>query len=1264
MSVPVSVEWEAPSTHQITEFESFDYVNCVGCDVSPEMGYMPMFNDMIELQGNPSGVRVELTNLFTESVPSNEQTIVRDLGLNNNDFMVTAEVVESRGVSYAQIAVTTIRSGSGRSGMERLLSANILITPEYRGRSYSTRALSFAASSVLASGEWYKIGIQETGMYMLDHSTLQSLGVDVSSLMMDDVNLYGNGEGILPEENWVYRHDDLKLNAIEAVDNNSNGFLDPDDYFIFYGVGPDTWRNAGTKFTYDQHYYSDTSFYFVGINIEPAKRVGTQAQMLGGTDVTSFSEMAHYESNDVNLIKSGRNWYGERFDILTDYSIPFFIPNIDQSSPAQVDVTTCSQSYGSSETFTIVVNGGIGSGSHNIAALSPGSYEFARAGSSNVSFTPNSSTVTVDINYSQNTPSAFGYLNYVTLNCRRDLNMNGDVMDFRDLASVGVGNVSNFILTNASAIHAIWDVSDPTTASSMDNTLIGSDRHFSTATDTLREFVAFTGSNLSVPMALGSVANQDLHSMAVADMFILTHPDFMAQANELAQFHRDCDGMTVSVVTPQQIYNEFSSGAQDITAIRMFMKMFYDRAGSDPTLLPKYLLLFGDASYDPKDRIGGNTNFIPTYQSPNSISLVGSFVSDDYFGILDDSEAMVNNQPVDIGIGRIPVNNLADAQAMVDKIIYYANCNGLSGTAESCASGGNETVYGDWRTKLCFVGDDEDSNIHMGDSDIMVDSVMANAPEMNVEKIYLDAYVQESTPGGNRYPDAADGISRAVQDGVLIMNYIGHGGEVGWAHERILDIPTINSWNNLNNMPLFMTATCEFTRFDDPGRVSAGERVFLNHNGGGVGMLTTTRLVFSGDNRELGKDFWGTVFDEPNNEPLRLGDIVMITKVNSTNGSHNHRSFSLIGDPAMQLAIPEHNVITNTVNGLPATGPADTIRALSTVTITGEIQDVFGTKLTGFNGVVYPTVYDKEVNVTTLQNDGGSAFNFDTRKNVIYKGKATVTNGDFSFTFVVPKDIVYTYGTGRVSYYAFDDNANDAHGFTENVYVGGTDTSVALDAVGPEISLYMNDENFVFGGMTDENPILLAKVFDENGINTVGSGIGHDIVATLDENTSQAIVLNDYYETDLDTYQSGSVRYPYSDLSEGTHTLTFKIWDVHNNSSEERTEFIVSSSAALALDHVLNYPNPFTTYTEFWFEHNQVCENLDVSIQIFTISGTVVKNINGIYHTDGFRVDPIEWDGRDDFGDQLAKGTYVYRVKVTTPTGDSVEKFEKLVILK
>ncbi|MBL4707230.1 MAG: type IX secretion system sortase PorU, partial [Flavobacteriales bacterium] len=497
--------------------------------------------------------------------------------------------------------------------------------------------------------------------------------------------------------------------------------------------------------------------------------------------------------------------------------------------------------------------------------------------------------------------------------------------------------------------------------------------------------------------------------------------------------------------------------------------------------------------------------------------------------------------------------------------------------------------------------------------------------------------------------------------GALFINYTGHGGETGWTGERVLGILEITGWENLNNLPVFITATCEFSRFDDPLRTSGGELVLLNPKGGGIGLMTTTRLVFSSPNYLMNRTFYDKVFDKKaNGDVKRLGDIFLEVK-NFNAYSPNSRNFSLLGDPAIRMAIPKENVITTTINGQ-AVSQTDTLNALSEVTITGIIADNNGNRITDFNGFVYPTVFDKVEIKSTLNNDGGGVFKFETRDRRIFKGKATVTNGDFSFTFVVPKDISYSFGTGKISYYA-ENQQVDANGYSQDFIIGGSNPNVVEDNEGPEMELYMNDESFVFGGITDNNPKLLVKLDDDQGVNTVGSGIGHDLVAILDENTKDAFILNDYYEASVDDHTKGIVNFPFSELSEGKHVLRVKAWDVANNSSEKSIEFNVVKDRVVKIENLVNYPNPFSTNTEFIFQHNQAGVVLDIKLEVFTISGKLVKSIDKMIVNEGFVSRDIRWNGRDEFGDRIGKGVYMYKLKIRSANGSTSEKYEKLVIL-
>ncbi|MGB3075802.1 MAG: type IX secretion system sortase PorU, partial [Chitinophagales bacterium] len=812
----------------------------------------------------------------------------------------------------------------------------------------------------------------------------------------------------------------------------------------------------------------------------------------------------------------------------------------------------------------------------------------------------------------------------------------------------------------------ILDVTDPINCRRQATVANGNQLQFTALGDTLHEYVIFSDNEGITPTAIGKISNQDLHGLPQASYLIVTPGSLLSFANQLADFHRSKSVLTVNVVTVDQIHNEYSSGTQDIVAIRDFTRMFYKRAGTDPQLLPKYICLFGDGSYDNKGNIDGNKGLIPTFQSANSVSATSSFVSDDFYGLLDDNEGgnvLDPNAKLDIAIGRLPVNNEDQSAAILNKINIY----------------GSSQSFGNWRNVVTFVADDEDNNTHIKDADEVAVEVAAKYPVYNFDKIYFDSYQQISIPGGTRYPDANTAINNRICNGTLLMNYVGHGGVGGWAHERVLQISDIESYTNLYKLTLFVTATCEFSKYDDPAIESAGEMLLSNTKGGAIALVTTVRLVYSSANRLMNQGFMDNVFLPVDGVIPPLGEVFRKGK-NSIGGDTNNRKFTLLGDPALTLNYPTFNVVTTAINSHPVGTVNDTIKALQLVTIEGKVNDLNGNVMSAFNGTLYPTVYDKPITYQTLSNDPASQVrNFTLQKNIIYNGKASVKSGIFSFSFVVPKDISYQYGFGKLSYYA-EDGTVDANGYKNDVVIGGVSDSASFDDKGPEVKVYMNDEKFVRGGITDESPSVLVKLNDANGVNTVGTGIGHDIAGTLDNDSKNTLVMNDFYSADLDSYQSGEARYPLSSMSEGLHTIVVKAWDVYNNSSEGSTEFIVSTSAELALAHVLNYPNPFTTRTEFMFEHNMPGQMLDVMVQVYTISGKLVKTIqqsvmpemvafNGTGCSDagtagGYRVNGIFWDGKDDYGDVIGKGVYVYKLTVQADNGMKADTFEKLVILK
>jgi hypothetical protein len=709
------------------------------------------------------------------------------------------------------------------------------------------------------------------------------------------------------------------------------------------------------------------------------------------------------------------------------------------------------------------------------------------------------------------------------------------------------------------------------------------------------------------------------------------------------------------VVSLEQVYNEYGSGGADITAIRDFIKDLYNRSTNNRF---KYVLLFGDASYDYKDRLSGNTNYIPTYQSSFSFSLGSSFITDDYFAYMNVGEAInFNGAVMDLGLGRIPVETLGQAQSYVEKIKRYV---------------AGQDRFGDWRNRILLMADDVDElwerSYFVPNSESLEARAKATSGSYNVEKIYLDAYQQQTTTGSQSYPEARRDMYRKVQRGCLLTNYIGHGGEIGLASERLLQLADVTSWSNNDALSLFLTITCEFTRFDDPKRVSAGEQLLVNPNGGAIALLSTTRVVGVQGAVDLNSAIFDTILVRPDGNPQTLGQIIRAAKNDSyVIGRSTKTKFSLIGDPALRLAVPYYKVNTSTLNGKPINSALqDTAKALSLVQITGEVADLNGLKLSDFDGVLSVSVFDKVAQRQTLVNDGvGAPVGFKDQSSLIYRGKVQVSKGDFSFEFRVPLGINYQFGNGRISYYAFDAQERDASGYYDSIVVGGYNENAPIDNIGPEIELFMNDASFVRGGITGESPFIYARLTDSAGINTVGNGVGQDLRAVLNNKTDQPYILNEFYEADLNSYRSGEVRYQLFDLDPGDYTIEMRAFDIYNNPTEVSTDFVVAESADLALKRVLNYPNPFTTYTEFQFEHNRANQNLEVQVQIFTVSGKLVKTINQEINSLGNRVTGIKWDGLDDYGDKIGKGVYIYRLKVRSQLDNSqADEYEKLVILR
>jgi hypothetical protein len=1112
---------------------------------------------------------------------------------------------------------------------------------------------TYATQSVLNTGNVYKIAIKETGIYKVDIALLNSLGISTANLTSSAIKLYGNTGKMLGEANNSIKYDDLKENAIDIIDGG-DGIFNNNDYFIFYAQGVDYWLkdSINSRFIHQKNLYAQETYYYIVINSNGA-RVGLAINpSTANTIVSTYNERYFFEENTVNLLNSGKEWLGNEFSNLPGRSLSrtlaIELKNYIAGQPVQLFSNVAARS-GTPTRFDVLVNN---SQVQQIflASVTGGVLDvFANEQQVLSTYNTNQAIQNIVFNYVPTGGTAQAWLNWFELHTRAQLSMNNtNQLSFRDWASVGNSNVSSFTISNTTNVVQVWDVTEPTQPQKQNTVFNNGIVSFNQSTSYLREYIAFNN-NFLLPIAKEKMPVQNLHNCQPVDLIIITHNSLNSEAQRLANHHIQKDNLKVIVVTPNAIYNEFSGGMQDVAGIRDFIKMYYDKFKNTNTPL-KNVLLFGDASYDYLDRINNNTNKVPCWESNNSFDPLQTYVTDDFFGYLDDAENINSNSPtlLDIGIGRIPATTTQEAKAYVDKVIQYTSPSSL----------------GAWRNQITFVADDEDGNLHLNDAEVLSGTVTTTANSFVQQKIYVDAYKQESASGGARYPLVNEAINNKIFNGNLIWNYSGHGGYRRLADEAVLDLDMVNSWTNENKLPLFITATCDFAPYDDPLQFSIGENIILKPKAGGIALMTTTRVVFAYSNRIINNNYLRYAMQRnPNQFYNTLGEANKLAKnfTATTSGDViNNRKFTLLGDPAITIAYPKYFVKTTQINGKPYSQFVDTINALENIVIEGEVQNHSLSTFSNFNGTVFLSVYDKPQQISTLANDPSSiTTNFNNSGNILYKGSANVINGKFSINFIAPKDMQYNINTGAINYYAQNDTT-DANG-NDFIMIGGTAINNTIDNEGPQIKAFLNDFKFINGSLTNDNPLLLVKLSDSSGINTSNIGIGHEITAIIDGDTRNTIVLNDFYEAEQNNYTKGSIQFKLPKLAQGHHQIVIKAWDVFNNSNQFVLNCRVGDENELELDKVLNYPNPFTTNTSFWFEHNKPNENLDVSVRIYTITGKLVKTIKQTINTQGNRSFEIMWNGKDDYGDKLSTGVYIYSLSVKAPTGTAIIKTEKLM---
>lgn len=754
-----------------------------------------------------------------------------------------------------------------------------------------------------------------------------------------------------------------------------------------------------------------------------------------------------------------------------------------------------------------------------------------------------------------------------------------------------------------------------------------------------------------------NITNQNHHADSAADMVIIipTSQKLLKQANRLADFHRQHDGMRVNVVPADELFNEFSSGTPDANAYRRYMKMLYDRAETEADM-PSHLLLFGDCVWDNRMLTQDCHNMSPddyllVFESENSFSETTCYADDGFYCLLDDGEGanLLTSDRPDIAVGRFPVTTEAEAKIMVDKTIGYVE---------------NKNA-GSWQNTIVFMGDDGDANVHMHDVNEVADATISAHPEYLVRKIMWDAYPQETSASGHGYPAVTNLIKRLQSSGALIFDYGGHGRPDQVSHENVLRLTDFKAFSN-KNLPLWVTATCDIMPYDGV-EPTIGEAAVLNENGGAMAFFGTARTVFVPYNKAINRAFMKYVLTyDSNGKPITIGEAQRLTKsyliTSSEDRSANKLQYQLLGDPAVALHLPTQKVVVDSINGISVndTQKKATLQAGSIATISGHIEGN-----NDFTGLVSATVRDSRELITCNMNasaDADSAFTFYDYTKYLFNGSDSIKNGKFHLSFAVPMDINYSDKAGIMNFHAVSgDKQMLAHGYCTNFIVGGTAT-VDNDSIGPSIFCYLNSPSFVNGGNVNSTPYFVAQITDANGINSTGNGIGHDLQLIIDGDMAKTYTLNDNFVYDFGTYTSGTTYYQIPELSAGKHTLKFRAWDILNNSSTVSLDFNVVRGLTPKLFNVGVTKNPASTSTTFIINHDRMGTTMDVDIDVFDASGRLLwtRHESGV-STDGAYTST--WNLCTDNGQQLQTGVYLYRVRVACEGSSQASKANKLVVI-
>ena len=1107
-------------------------------------------------------------------------------------------------------------------------------------------------NSVLSEHTWHRLTVTHEGVYKLDYATLEAMGVDMQTLNPDQIRIFGNPSGALPEKNSEPRPDDLTEMAI-CVTGADDGVFDTQDVVLFYGQEPTRWKlvdsNAGT-YQRDRNYFSDSTFYYLCVDSGVGGlRVGEKASLpVEGTTtvITDFPDFVWHEAELMSPYFQGQNWFGECIsqpDSLL--CIPFVMPNVVTNKPAFMK----SQVMGRIKNVAMYYDAWVNDNhvANHVPIGKYGDNYFGTLASLNKQIALENDTIEFKLGFSADRTASL-YLDYVEIYAWRTLKRVGEAFPFRLMPSQFGDGVSAIWLQNTDAQHWLWEVTNPLRPVRQNGVLSANNLVFATDENTEKRYLLFNPDAALEVSNWTAIANQNVHSIADADMLILAPAIFRSQAQALADYHAELDGMLSVVVDVDEILNEFGTGIPDPSAIRDFVRMVYRRSGGRL----KYLTLFGRASADYRNIKGYGRNYVLTYEAKDNPQHEVAFCTDDYFGMMDDDEGPKSDGHIDIGIGRLPVSTVEEAETVLRKIMHY---NDLAST------------HGDWKTELLLVSDDENTEYVNNNEKYgtMFDTINH---ALTQKKIYVGAYPTANTSGGVTVPGANADLMQALDKGTLLMIYVGHGGVRGLTGEYVFTNSDIHALTNYDRMPFVYTATCEFSKYDNPLLVSAGEQMFLSPDGGSVAMFTTCRPTFGNNNNKHTQAFVKTVCQRgADGKPLRFGDIVRLTKndplnyFNTAPQANINIRFVLLGDPALRFPEPMQRIEVQKINGavVGESGPIG-LYAMSLVNVEGEIKGLDGTVDAGFNGKLWVRFFDKKTKVRVNRYSDGFK-NVYYHKNVLYHGCATVSNGKFTISFQVPKEILPERDRARFSFYAYDSiRGVDAMGCFDELTLDGTDPAAIADDEGPKIDFYWNSPEFENGQSVERFGTLFADLYDAQGIYHYDYSLGRDIILSSNQPAFDRLVLNDRYEPALNDFRRGRVALPLDALKPGTYEFGLKVWDTQDNPSEASLWFVVDDD--LFLSQVRNFPNPFADETRITLTHLGEDGNFDVKIEVFDLMGRPVARIaQRVASTNGV-IEPIRWNGCNDYGTPLRSGVYLYRLTLTDENGYFRTVSQRMVI--